>query len=1817
MTASTTKQLGESGAASGLSVINNQIRLVADTNITVGSTGALTAHTESAAMANGAATTLQGRIILRSDQNADNAGTVTLNNNKANIDVSAANTDVSAANTDLSDGYVGLYYNPTILGKKSADGVGTSGTMFTQKDYAKYSNANTAYADHINISDSAHFESFMLINDIYQLQAISQQAEENRNMSGGYALGTTIDAADTKNWNSGNGFIPLGGASSAAANTSFSGTFIGDGGSDAYGIYNLYIKRPGDSNVGLFAEIARGNVRDLSIVDPVISGANQVGGLAGKLSDGASISDVVVRKTNATDNLTGLDLTMIANQINVSGKTDVGGIAGYVTGSSTINDESANQSRVTGETNVGGLAGRMDNGTISNSRNEGTSLDDGKTISGGVITATMNAGGLVGNLAGGEITQESEGDARTYNSGQVYGQDNIGGLVGTMSDGEVSYAYNTNEGTTLGNIITGSSTPQTLTGAGTSLYGHVKGTGTNAGGIVGEMTGGTVTSVYNAGNILGNKNVGGLAGSISGGTISKAYNADNNTVLNATNGIINVDTDDFVANNVTYTYDASKGEYKYNDGTQDIYVSDSALPALSKRQYAATNAGSYNDFIANGVQYSFDAAAKLYKNKTTNEYVTALNLPAENTRQYLVRLVYRDATVNGTDNVGGLAGSMSGGTINQAYNAGRVTGTNSATTGAVAGSVSGTAVIGNGDTNKVFYATTDSAGKAVTNVNNAFGTSSSASSANAAATALTLPELQQAENLGWQDADKVKVKLSTKKNQNADWIVYPYQAAPLLKGFMKEYEFASKDVKYDGTLHSKLNAANLYTEGVSDTLSIANMYGAAFIGATTGAGKNVRTNGYEDLDDNKVSSKYYYSKSGIWSPQHGYRVEDECKVTIYPEDLSIKISGTKTYGDSAVSGAATTATAGKYTVTVADAQYGFVDGEDASSALGTVINKNDSEKLGAGKYTSGFSVGNAAYGKTSDTKNYAIKIKSALLTVDKADLYVSAEASRTYGEENSTATVSYTAAANSGLKSWDNAADVLSSGVTGTMTYTSTGADAVTHNKISTGSKEITAGTDAGTYTVSLNDFQGKTSNYNLIYDQTKGSTATMTINPAEVTYDITGSNTYNTADAAYTYSNVSGIKSVDKVTDVILDTKLKAAGDALRTANNRTDASHVERDTSGNVITAVNGVSTTTAAGAANTLLNSSNYKVTAKFTYTIKPAELTYKVNDNTKTYGDTALTNANTGSFQTAAGTAVTDFYTGKKANVTDISYTTDQAVLAATANAGTKGTITADVSKVYLNDYTVKGVTNGTAAVTKADLTVTAAGTRTYGETNDNTKVDYTVTGLKNGDTQAQAVTGLGGTLNYVSADGPVNHNGTSTKSKDIDEKTDAGTYTIGMGSVSGTSTNYNLKADGTTGSTLTINKADLTYTISGENTYGSPEDSYSYTNVTGIKSVDQQADVLDSSNLSSVGAGLRTNAGLNGDTHVVRDSDGNAAAAATGSLTSEAASLVKSPNYNAKASFSYTINPAELTYKVNDNTKTYGDTALTNANTGSFQTAAGTAITEFYTGDKTAVTYTTSEQVLAADAAVGTYEKAVTADLSKVYLNDYTVANTIGGNVTVNNAAVVPPTPEPTPTPTPEPTPTPTPEPTPTPTPEPTPTPTPEPTPTPTPTPEPTPTPTPTPTPEPTPTPTPAAPADTPVSPAIVPAVPENTQSSVVRETQQVAAASDSGVRTTALVLNNDITRSGAQTGSGSQSTELEAGGDSSNSNVHHDTNRYLTIQATGINIENVLTVNAAAAPEGATTAIQPETAITFVQKSDGSTAIAYVTDQAAVNSELH
>ena len=189
-----------------------------------------------------------------------------------------------------------------------------------------------------------------------------------------------INASDTKNWDGGVGFTPIG-----VWGNEFEGKYFGGG----HSITHLYINQPESNYKGFFGYIWTGEVSDLSILDVNISGSSVVGGLAGSahgLLSRCFASGEISGSGGQIGGLVGSNGGVIeecgaAVEVNGgSGSSNVGGLVGHM-GLNDIVRNSYARGKVTGYNTTGGLVAYSIGGFVINSYSTGQIVSLGSSSS--------------------------------------------------------------------------------------------------------------------------------------------------------------------------------------------------------------------------------------------------------------------------------------------------------------------------------------------------------------------------------------------------------------------------------------------------------------------------------------------------------------------------------------------------------------------------------------------------------------------------------------------------------------------------------------------------------------------------------------------------------------------------------------------------------------------------------------------------------------------------------------------------------------------------------------------------------------------------------------------------------------------------------------------------------------------------------------------------------------------------------------------------------------------------------------------------------------------------------------------------------------------------------------------------------------------------------------------------------------------------------------------------------------------------------------------------------------------------------------------
>lgn len=303
---------------------------------------------------------------------------------------------------------------------------------------------------------------------------------------------------------------------------------------------------------GIVGSAVDTNITNATNRENEIRGAHNVGGVAGYFG-------------NSSDSDTSKDYT-ITNGINDGGdimatgaRNDKGFARETIRADYGADNNDGNY--IIG--NIGGVVGYMDgnNVYITQSANRGTVHTDEPGTNVEEWQKAANVGGIVGKIdrsktddlkdEDGKIDVTKAAVSNSYNTGDVRGYTAVGGIAGMMYNGEIAGSYNLGKIRST-RIAVGNETPLNMGGivgdttenstARAYLYDvYNKGQigdetytykGRHVGGIAGRLSG-TIEKAYNAGAIYNGAAVtGGIAGYLSVGSMTNVFNTGNITVEN-------------------------------------------------------------------------------------------------------------------------------------------------------------------------------------------------------------------------------------------------------------------------------------------------------------------------------------------------------------------------------------------------------------------------------------------------------------------------------------------------------------------------------------------------------------------------------------------------------------------------------------------------------------------------------------------------------------------------------------------------------------------------------------------------------------------------------------------------------------------------------------------------------------------------------------------------------------------------------------------------------------------------------------------------------------------------------------------------------------------------------------------------------------------------------------------------------------------------------------------------------------------------------------------------------------------------------------
>ncbi|MBE7711644.1 MAG: hypothetical protein E7Z92_05845 [Cyanobacteria bacterium SIG31] len=232
---------------------------------------------------------------------------------------------------------------------------------------------------------------------------------------------------------------------------------------------------------------------------------------------------------------------------------DCGGLIDFAT-DTTIKNCAVVEGSVHGDsTNAGGLVGWMQGGSISNSYSTASVESTGSYAGGlvgyaenveitnsyatGSVVSYAGAGGLVGSMDGGSISNSystASVDA-TYDSQGGY----AGGLVCYANNLEITNCYATGyvAGDTAGGLVSSSDNVIITNSYATGNVDGTNGSSAIGGGLIANAFDTTVTNCYATGNVSGEDICGGLIAGVSNGvTITNCYTTSNVESISSTPG---------------------------------------------------------------------------------------------------------------------------------------------------------------------------------------------------------------------------------------------------------------------------------------------------------------------------------------------------------------------------------------------------------------------------------------------------------------------------------------------------------------------------------------------------------------------------------------------------------------------------------------------------------------------------------------------------------------------------------------------------------------------------------------------------------------------------------------------------------------------------------------------------------------------------------------------------------------------------------------------------------------------------------------------------------------------------------------------------------------------------------------------------------------------------------------------------------------------------------------------------------------------------------------------------------------------------------
>ena len=395
------------------------------------------------------AVSLTGDTTLQADSGGAQSGEIVMNTNP--LTGNNFNLTMYTGENDTLDGSITgvnlLTLNSSTVNDKIFTSTGASFSVNTLQtnNYALFSRSQgsgTALDPYMIYSVS---------NAVGGLQYIPTES-----LSAVYKLANNINAAETSSWNSEAGFTPLGNSTTPFTGTfngnnyTISNLFINLPTTDNVGLFGYTsgatIENVGLVNANITGQYSVGALVGYATNSSSINNSYATGGVSGNLLVGALVG---------TNYRSSIDNSYATGS--VSGSDFVGGLVGYNVSSSSISNSYATGSVSDSGGVGGGFVGLNNNSSIiinsyatgsvngSNGNWVGGFAGDNvnsSSIINSYATGNVNGGDEVGSFVGGN--HYSSSIANSYATGNVSGSNNVGGLVGENNNsGSIANSYAT------------------------------------------------------------------------------------------------------------------------------------------------------------------------------------------------------------------------------------------------------------------------------------------------------------------------------------------------------------------------------------------------------------------------------------------------------------------------------------------------------------------------------------------------------------------------------------------------------------------------------------------------------------------------------------------------------------------------------------------------------------------------------------------------------------------------------------------------------------------------------------------------------------------------------------------------------------------------------------------------------------------------------------------------------------------------------------------------------------------------------------------------------------------------------------------------------------------------------------------------------------------------------------------------------------------------------------------------------------------------------------------------------------------------------